>query len=58
MQCRKFGKLDWKGAALGFGAMRFPVVEGRPQNIPISEWMPVVHQVLGEGKSYDEVSLP
>ena len=23
-----------------------------PQNIPISEWMPVVHQVLGEGKPY------
>lgn len=28
-----------------------------PQTIPISDWMPVVHQVLGEGKSYDEVSL-
>jgi predicted aldo/keto reductase-like oxidoreductase len=27
-----------------------------PQGIPISEWMPRVHQVLGEGKSYDEVS--
>lgn len=23
-----------------------------PQSIPISEWMPVVHQVLGEGKPY------
>jgi len=23
-----------------------------PQNIPIGEWMPVVHQVLGEGKPY------
>jgi len=23
-----------------------------PQRIPISEWMPVVHQVLGEGKPY------
>ena len=23
-----------------------------PQNIPISEWMPVVHQVLAEGKPY------
>ena len=29
-----------------------------PQSIPISEWMPVVHQVLGEGKSYSECSLP
>jgi uncharacterized protein len=23
-----------------------------PQNIPISEWMPIVHQVLSEGKPY------
>jgi predicted aldo/keto reductase-like oxidoreductase len=25
-----------------------------PQSIPISEWMPVVHEVLGEGKPYPE----
>ena len=29
-----------------------------PQHIPISETMPIVHQVLGEGKSYDECLLP
>jgi predicted aldo/keto reductase-like oxidoreductase len=29
-----------------------------PQNIPISETMPIVHQVLGEKKSYDECPLP
>lgn len=29
-----------------------------PQDIPISEWMPVVHEVLGEGKSYEACSLP
>jgi predicted aldo/keto reductase-like oxidoreductase len=29
-----------------------------PQNIPISEWMPSVHEVLGEGKSYAECPLP
>jgi predicted aldo/keto reductase-like oxidoreductase len=23
-----------------------------PQNIPISEWMPEIHEVLGEGKPY------
>jgi predicted aldo/keto reductase-like oxidoreductase len=31
--------------------------ENCPQNIPISQWMPAVHQVLGEGKPYNEVSL-
>ena len=29
-----------------------------PQKIPISEIMPVVHQVLGENKAYDECPLP
>ena len=26
-----------------------------PQGIPISEWMPKVHSVLGEGKDYEAV---
>jgi predicted aldo/keto reductase-like oxidoreductase len=29
-----------------------------PQDIPISEWMPVVHEVLGEGRSLGECALP
>jgi predicted aldo/keto reductase-like oxidoreductase len=29
-----------------------------PQDIPISEWMPVVHEVLGEGRSFKECALP
>lgn len=29
-----------------------------PQNIPISEWMPIVHEVLGEGRSYQECAAP
>jgi uncharacterized protein len=29
-----------------------------PQNIPISEWMPIVHGVLGEGKAYEESMRP
>jgi predicted aldo/keto reductase-like oxidoreductase len=29
-----------------------------PQSILISEWMPVVHEVLGEGRSYEECSQP
>ena len=29
-----------------------------PQDIPISEWMSVVHQVLGEGRLYEACQLP
>ena len=28
-----------------------------PQSIPISEWMPVVHQVLGEGQALEACNL-
>lgn len=31
MQYRKFGRLDWKVSALGFGAMRLPTLETRDQ---------------------------
>jgi predicted aldo/keto reductase-like oxidoreductase len=29
-----------------------------PQSIEISAWMPVVHEVLGEGRPYEECALP
>jgi hypothetical protein len=29
-----------------------------PQSISISEWMPVVDQVLGEGRPYEECRIP
>ncbi len=124
MEYRKFGKLDWKASALGFGCMRLPIIDddytkinekeatkmihtandngvnyidtaynfnqsnsesflGRalkngyrekgqavlctqcqeceskcPHSIAISEWMAIVHQVLGEGKFFDDFPKP
>jgi len=37
MQYRKFGKLDWKVSALGFGCMRLPTTSGGAMSPDIDE---------------------
>jgi hypothetical protein len=37
MLYRQFGKLDWKVSALGFGAMRLPVLGNDPFTSPVNE---------------------
>ena len=37
MQYRSFGRLDWKGSALGFGCMRLPTLDGKPNSPNIDE---------------------
>ncbi len=49
-----FNKAEWASECIACQLCE----ELCPQNIPISQWMPVVYSVLGEGKAYEDVTQP
>ena len=52
MKYRKFGRLDWKASALGFGAMRLPVVGNDYGNINEPEAIRMMHYAFDHGVNY------
>jgi predicted aldo/keto reductase-like oxidoreductase len=52
MQYRRFGQLDWKGSALGFGCMRLPTKGGDRSNIDEPEATRMLHYAIEHGVSY------
>lgn len=53
MQYRKFGKLDWKVSALGFGAMRLPSFgEGHDAKVNEEESIKMIRYALDNGVNY------
>ena len=58
MQYRKFGSLDWKVSALGFGAMRLPILEDDSEKINEPEAMDMIRYAIDQGVNYVDTAYP
>ncbi|MFW5713901.1 MAG: aldo/keto reductase [Brevefilum sp.] len=58
MKYRKFGSLDWEVSALGFGAMRLPILDDDSGKINEPLAMEMMRHAIDEGVNYIDTAYP
>jgi predicted aldo/keto reductase-like oxidoreductase len=58
MKYRRFGTLDWKVSALGFGAMRLPIIGADRGNIDEAEAIRMIRYAFDHGVNYVDSAYP
>jgi len=58
MRYRQFGKLEWKGSVLGFGAMRLPQTDADPAHVDEDESIRMIRHAIDSGVNYVDTAYP